>query len=58
VADSGEGRWTLKAGIDTAVPMPVISAALYARFDSRGEADFADRLLSAMRWQFGGHQEK
>jgi 6-phosphogluconate dehydrogenase len=58
VEDSGEGRWTLKAGIDTAVPMPVISAALYGRFDSRGQADFADRLLSAMRWQFGGHQEK
>jgi 6-phosphogluconate dehydrogenase len=58
VVDSGEGRWALKAGIDTAVPMPVIAAALYGRFDSRGEADFADRLLSAMRWQFGGHQEK
>lgn len=58
VEDSGEGRWTLKAGIDTAVPMPVIAAALYNRFDSRGEADFADRLLSALRWQFGGHQEK
>ncbi len=57
VADSGEGRWTLKAAIDTAVPVPVLSAALYSRFESRGEAEFADRLLSAMRFQFGGHRE-
>ncbi len=57
VADSGEGRWTLKAAIDTAVPVPVLSAALYARFESRGEASFASKLLSAMRFQFGGHRE-
>jgi 6-phosphogluconate dehydrogenase len=57
VPDSGEGRWTLKAAIDTAVPVPVLSAALYSRFDSRGESDFANRLLSAMRMQFGGHRE-
>ncbi len=57
VSDSGEGRWTLKAAIDTAVPVPVLSAALYSRFESRGEADFANRLLSAMRLQFGGHRE-
>lgn len=57
VSDSGEGRWTLKAAIDTAVPVPVLSAALYSRFDSRGESDFANRLLSAMRMQFGGHRE-
>jgi 6-phosphogluconate dehydrogenase len=57
VSDSGEGRWTLKAAIDTAVPVPVLSAALYARFSSRGEAAYADRLLSAMRFQFGGHRE-
>lgn len=57
VADSGEGRWTLKAAIDTATPVPVLSAALYSRFDSRGESDFANRLLSAMRQQFGGHKE-
>jgi 6-phosphogluconate dehydrogenase len=57
VSDSGEGRWTLKAAIDTAVPVPVLSAALYSRFDSRGESDFANRLLSAMRFQFGGHRE-
>jgi 6-phosphogluconate dehydrogenase len=57
VSDSGEGRWTLKAAIDTAVPVPVLSAALYSRFDSRGESDFANRLLSAMRLQFGGHRE-
>lgn len=55
VADSGEGRWTLQAAIDTSVPVPVLSAALYARFDSRGESDFANRLLSAMRSEFGGH---
>jgi 6-phosphogluconate dehydrogenase len=57
VSDSGEGRWTLKAAIDTAVPVPVLSAALYGRFSSRGEGGFADRLLSAMRFQFGGHRE-
>jgi 6-phosphogluconate dehydrogenase len=58
VADSGEGRWTLKAAIDTAVPVPVLSAALFARFSSRGEGDFADKILSAMRSQFGGHTEQ
>jgi len=58
VADSGEGRWTIKAAIDEAVPVPVLSAALYDRFCSRGEADFADRLLSALRYEFGGHEEK
>jgi 6-phosphogluconate dehydrogenase len=57
VSDSGEGRWTLKAAIDTAVPVPVLSAALYSRFESRGEADFANKVLSAMRFQFGGHKE-
>jgi 6-phosphogluconate dehydrogenase len=58
VSDSGEGRWTIKAAIDAAVPAPVLTAALFARFSSRGEADFADKLLSAMRFQFGGHIEK
>ncbi|MBO0706854.1 MAG: decarboxylating 6-phosphogluconate dehydrogenase [Candidatus Dormibacteraeota bacterium] len=58
VSDSGEGRWTALAAIDEAVPAPVISAALFARFASRGEALFADKLLSAMRKEFGGHQEK
>jgi 6-phosphogluconate dehydrogenase len=58
VSDSGEGRWTIKAAIDEAVPVPVISAALYQRFSSRGDADFQDKLLSAMRLQFGGHLEK
>jgi 6-phosphogluconate dehydrogenase len=58
VADSGEGRWTIEAAIDEAVPAHVLSAALYARFDSRGGAEFADRLLSAMRHEFGGHVEK
>jgi 6-phosphogluconate dehydrogenase len=58
VSDSGEGRWTIAAAIDEAVPVPVISAALFGRFESRGEADYADRLLSAMRKQFGGHAEK
>ena len=58
VSDSGEGRWTIKAAIDEAVPVPVLSAALYQRFTSRGEADFQDRLLSALRFQFGGHVEK
>ncbi len=58
VSDSGEGRWTMKAAIDEAVPAHVLTAALYERFSSRGEADFADRLLSAMRYEFGGHLEK
>ena len=58
VSDSGEGRWTLQAAIDEAVPTPVLSAALYERFASRGEADFASQLLSAMRHAFGGHVEK
>jgi 6-phosphogluconate dehydrogenase len=58
VSDSGEGRWTIKAAIDEAVPAHVLTAALYERFSSRGEADFANRILSAMRYQFGGHLEK
>jgi 6-phosphogluconate dehydrogenase len=58
VSDSGEGRWTLAAAIDEAVPAPVLSAALFARFSSRGESDYADKLLSAMRYAFGGHVEK
>jgi len=58
VSDSGEGRWTIAAAIDEAVPVPVLSAALYERFSSRGNADFANRVLSAMRKQFGGHDEK
>lgn len=58
VSDSGEGRWTLMAAIDESVPAPVLSAALYERFSSRGEADFANKMLSAMRFEFGGHQEK
>jgi 6-phosphogluconate dehydrogenase len=58
VSDSGEGRWTIKAAIDEAVPTPVLTAALYERFSSRGEADFADKLLSALRYEFGGHVEK
>src|SRR6202035_4215764 len=57
VSDSGEGRWTLQAAIDESAPVPVLSAALYQRFSSRGEADFADKLLSAMRFEFGGHKE-
>jgi 6-phosphogluconate dehydrogenase len=57
VSDSGEGRWTIAAAIEEAVPTPVLSAALYERFSSRGEADFADKLLSAMRFEFGGHLE-
>jgi 6-phosphogluconate dehydrogenase len=57
VSDSGEGRWTIAAAIDEAIPTPVLSAALYERFSSRGEADFADKLLSAMRHGFGGHLE-
>ena len=58
VSDSGEGRWTIKAAIDEAVPAPVLTTALYERFSSRGAADFANKLLSAMRYQFGGHLEK
>jgi 6-phosphogluconate dehydrogenase len=58
VSDSGEGRWTIAAAIDESVPAPVLSAALYQRFSSRGEDDFADKLLSALRYQFGGHNEK
>src|SRR5262245_11216032 len=58
VSDSGEGRWTIRAAIDEAVPAPVLSSALYQRFSSRGEADFGDKLLSAMRYEFGGHLEK
>jgi 6-phosphogluconate dehydrogenase len=58
VSDSGEGRWTIAAAIDESVPVPVLSAALYQRFSSRGDADFANRVLSAMRKQFGGHDEK
>jgi 6-phosphogluconate dehydrogenase len=58
VSDSGEGRWTIKAAIDEAVPAPVLSTALYERFSSRGEATFGDKLLSAMRYEFGGHLEK
>jgi len=58
VSDSGEGRWTLDAAIDEAVPAHVLAAALFERFASRGEADFQDRLLSAMRFEFGGHLEK
>jgi len=58
VSDSGEGRWTIQAAIDEAVPVPVLSTALYQRFSSRGESDYQDKLLSAMRFQFGGHREK
>jgi 6-phosphogluconate dehydrogenase len=58
VSDSGEGRWTIKAAIDEAVPVPVLTASLYERFSSRGEADFANKILSAMRYEFGGHLEK
>jgi len=58
VSDSGEGRWTLQAAIDEGVPAPVISSALFSRFASRGDAEFADKLMSAMRWEFGGHLEK
>ena len=57
VSDSGEGRWTVKAAVDASVPAPVLSAALFSRFASRGEDDFANRLLSAMRREFGGHEE-
>jgi 6-phosphogluconate dehydrogenase len=58
VSDSGEGRWTIKAAIDEAVPVPVLSTALYQRFSSRGESDYQDKVLSAMRFQFGGHLER
>jgi 6-phosphogluconate dehydrogenase len=58
VSDSGEGRWTIAAAIEAGAPVPVLSAALFERFASRGEADFADKLLSAMRFEFGGHHEK
>jgi 6-phosphogluconate dehydrogenase len=58
VSDSGEGRWTLKAAIDESVPAPVLSAALFERFSSRGEDDFAEKVLSALRYEFGGHEEK
>jgi 6-phosphogluconate dehydrogenase len=58
VSDSGEGRWTIAAGVDESVPVPVLSAALFQRFSSRGEGDFANKLLSALRYQFGGHKEK
>jgi len=58
VSDSGEGRWTIKAAIDEGVPAPVLTTALYERFSSRGDADFQDKLLSAMRYEFGGHLEK
>ncbi len=57
VSDSGEGRWTIAAAIDVAVPAPVLSTALYTRFSSRGDDDFADKVLSALRYQFGGHEE-
>jgi 6-phosphogluconate dehydrogenase len=58
VSDSGEGRWTIKAAIDEGVPAYVLASALYERFSSQGDADFADKLLSAMRCEFGGHLEK
>jgi 6-phosphogluconate dehydrogenase len=58
VSDCGEGRWRIKAAIDEAVPVPVLSAALYQRFSSHGESDYQDKLLSAMRYHFGGHVEK
>ena len=58
VSDSGEGRWTIKAGIDVGIPTPVLTTALYERFSSRGQADFQDKVLSAMRFEFGGHLEK
>jgi 6-phosphogluconate dehydrogenase len=58
VSDSGEGRWTIKAGVDAGVPVPVLSAALYGRFSSRGQADFQNRMLSALRYGFGGHLER
>jgi 6-phosphogluconate dehydrogenase len=58
VSDSGEGRWTVQAAVDEGIPSPVISAALFSRFASRGAEEYADRLLSAMRYEFGGHKEK
>ena len=58
VSDSGEGRWTVQAAVETGVPAHVLTASLFERFSSRGEADFADKILSAMRKQFGGHAEK
>ena len=58
VSDSGEGRWTIKAAIDEAIPAPVLTTALFTRFSSRGEADLADKVMSAMRFEFGGHNEK
>jgi 6-phosphogluconate dehydrogenase len=58
VSDSGEGRWTIAAAIDQGTPAPVLSAALYSRFSSRGNDEFASKVLSAMRYQFGGHQEQ
>jgi 6-phosphogluconate dehydrogenase len=58
VSDSGEGRWTILAAIDEGTPAPVLTASLYERFESRGEADFANKLLSALRFEFGGHVEK
>jgi 6-phosphogluconate dehydrogenase len=58
VSDSGEGRWTIVAAIESTAPAPVLTTALYERFTSRGESDFANKLLSAMRFQFGGHVEK
>jgi 6-phosphogluconate dehydrogenase len=58
VSDSGEGRWTIHAALDEAVPTPVLTTALYERFSSRAEADYADKVLSAMRFAFGGHLEK
>jgi 6-phosphogluconate dehydrogenase len=58
VSDSGEGRWTVKAGIDEGVPTPVLTASLYERFSSRGDGEFSNKLLSAMRYEFGGHLEK
>jgi 6-phosphogluconate dehydrogenase len=58
VSDSGEGRWTLKAAIDESVPAPILATAIGERFASRGQSDFANRLLSAMRFEFGGHEEK
>jgi 6-phosphogluconate dehydrogenase len=58
VSDSGEGRWTVQAAVETGVPASVITAALYERFESRGNGDFTDKILSAMRSEFGGHAEK
>jgi 6-phosphogluconate dehydrogenase len=58
VSDSGEGRWTINAAVEEGVPAPVLSAALFQRFNSRGEAEFANKVLSAMRFQFGGHVER